>query len=169
MKLTAKYVRSILDYDADTGVFRWKWRDDARQSVNAQMAGKIAGCIMPDGYITIGINRRYYKAHRLAWLHVNGEWPDVQIDHINGIRSDNRIANLREATVAENKWNSRPSVKNTSGVKGVSLDKRSGKWKVSICVNGAKIHLGYFSDFEQAKHVRLCADKEHFGEFSWSA
>lgn len=153
MEVSKKYLRDILDYELETGVFVWKWREDLRIRDNKRLAGTSAGCLMDDGYICIGIKRKYFKAHRLAWLYVHGQWPSMQIDHINGDKSDNRIANLREASMAENKWNSRPASTNKSGVKGVSFDKQSGKWKAGICVRGEKIHLGYFASLDEAASI----------------
>jgi hypothetical protein len=104
----ADYVRGRLDYDPETGKFTWKARvvrsaDDKRW--NARYAGEVAGSIKNNGYRRIGIDGKYYGAARLAWLIVHGEWPQNEIDHINRIRTDDRIVNLRDVTPTENNNN----------------------------------------------------------------
>ena len=103
-ELTAERLREVLAYDPDTGVFTWKARTSPFSRVNV---GDVAGNLRRDGYIEICVDGRKHQSHRLAWLYVYGEWPADQIDHINGIRTDNRIANLREANNAENHHNLR--------------------------------------------------------------
>lgn len=119
--LTAEAVRTILDYDADSGALIWKARPDRSPQWNGQFAGNEAGYIMRTGYRLIEIADRPYLAHRLAWVIVHGYWPTEHIDHINGIRADNRQANLREATQANNGWNQKKHDDGSSGYKGVSL------------------------------------------------
>ncbi len=99
-ELTAEYLRSILHYDQETGIFTWKVRTARRVK-----AGDVAGCSDGDGYRLIKVQSRLYKAHRLAWLYIHGSWPKDQIDHINRIRTDNRIANLREVSNKQNLQN----------------------------------------------------------------
>ena len=140
--LTAAYVRSILDYDPETGWFRWKWRDDLRRCDNARCAGNVAGAQDGNGYHRIRIDGRRYKAHRLAWLIVTGAWPAEQIDHRNGVRDDNRVANLREATNRENGRNGRLPRNNTSGFKGVSWHRQSRRWQAYIMIDYHIHHLG---------------------------
>lgn len=90
--LTAERLRELLDYDPETGYFRWR-RDVGARAWKGQLAGTMAR----DGYEYIGIDRRRYPAHRLAWLYVHGEWPRGLLRHLNWLRSDNRLENLREA------------------------------------------------------------------------
>ncbi len=143
--LSADQLRELLAYDCDTGVFTWRVT-----RTGTAIAGSVAGCIDNKGYRCILIHRKRYKAHRLAWLHVYGVWPSMDLDHINQVKDDNRIANLREATASQNMRN-RPIFKNnTSGFVGVSLDKRAGKWTAKIRVNGRRDHLGYFHTAEAA-------------------
>lgn len=99
MILTAERLRELLTYDPETGEFRWRYTRGCRAR------GQIAGTVTCLGYLTIAIDGRKYKAHRLAWLHVHGEWPYPEIDHINRIKLDNRLVNLRRATRAENNAN----------------------------------------------------------------
>jgi hypothetical protein len=164
--LRADYVQSILDYEPATGVFRWRWRADKPPNINARDAGKIAGATQGDGYRIIKIDDRSYRAHRLAWLISTGAWPSAQIDHISGDRLDNCLANLREATHGENMRNSRRCANNTSGFKGVSWDKRSGKWLAHIKIDRRSRHLGSFDTPEEA-HAAYCeaANRLH-GKFA---
>src|SRR5882672_2364605 len=113
--ITAAYLRTILHYDPKTGIFRWRVRMSP-----ARGAGEIAGA-KSGNYIRIGIKRRWYQAHRLAWLYVHGKWPLYWLDHANGDKLDNRLENLREATHSQNQMNSRRAKHNTSGFKGVTF------------------------------------------------
>lgn len=118
--------------------------------------GEIAGCVRPDnGYITIGIDGRHYFAHRLAWFYEHGRWPEHHIDHINGVKADNRIANLRDVAAGVNLQNRRtPSSANKSSrLLGVSFCRRTGRWRSCIRVDGRQKSLGYF-DTEDAAHAR---------------
>ena len=112
------------------------------------------GDINYDGYIRITVLGRRYYAHRLAWFYVHGEWPAEQMDHINGDRSDNRIANLREATQSGNGQNKKMQRNNTSGCIGVTWSKRRKKWLAKIGVAGKVSYLGYFDIFDDAVAAR---------------
>ena len=139
--ITADQLRALLHYDPDTGFFRWRegidhWRAGLpagtlyKQRPNGpKRVAIIIGTASEEKYKVIGVRRRVYKAHRLAWLYVYGEWPDGEVDHINGDPADNRIVNLRVATSAENCRNRGLRADNTSGIKGVSWSKRSKRWK----------------------------------------
>lgn len=149
--ITAELVRSILDYNPLTGVFTWK---------NGTLAGGISNC----GYLRIGIKRSKYLAHRLAWLMMTGKWPLDQLDHINGVRIDNRWANLRAATNAQNTINS--DYANRTGLRGIYHHKKHGGWAAAIKANGHRVHLGYFKTPEEA-HAAYCeAAREFHGEFA---
>lgn len=115
-ELTAERLREVLAYDRQTGAFTWR----TTQS-NRAKAGKTAGSTSShDGYLYIRIDGALHKAHRLAWLHVHGSWPAAGLDHVNGERAQNNIANLREATQAENMQNlRRPHRDNKTGFMGV--------------------------------------------------
>jgi hypothetical protein len=106
--IDADYVRKRLEYDPDTGVFIWKPRDVRRTEDkiwNARFSGEVAGTILNTGYRRIGIDGKYYGAARLAWLYVHGEWPKNEIDHINRVRDDDRLVNLRDVTHTDNQNN----------------------------------------------------------------
>lgn len=151
--LSAEQVRSILAYDPDTGLFVWK-----RTENRALNVGDRAGCLHPRGYVHIKIGKYSYAAHRLAWLFVHGQWPKEQLDHRNGIRSDNRIANLRPCSgPAENNQNTRIYGSNRSGFPGVGWRKASGRWRARINVCGKQYHLGAFDTPEEAECAYLSA------------
>jgi hypothetical protein len=117
------------------------------------------------GYIQIGIEGKYYLAHRLAWLYVYGFMPENEIDHIHGLTTDNRISELREATHQQNLFNQKMHSRNTSGFKGVSWHKTKNKFRARIEVFGKEIHLGYFRDSESANIAYCNKAKELFGQF----
>ena len=153
--ITQSELKKLLHYNPETGVFTWlKRKQGARKSC-------IAGANHNCGYISIGINGKRYLSHRLAWLYMTGEWPKDQIDHINHIRNDNRIANLREATNQQNLKNTRISSRNTSGVNGVHWYKGRNKWQVYVKVNQKVKHLGYFTDKFEAICARMSANNKY--------
>ncbi len=158
-ELTAEYLRSILHYDPDTGIFTWKVRTSNRVKV-----GDIAGSQDGQGYLQVRVQSRDYLAHRLAWLYIRGEWPKDQIDHINRNRSDNRIANLREVTNKQNGQNASKSRSNTSGYPGIYWYKPYSKWRARITHNYKDIHLGYFSILEDAIAARKAAEKLYWAD-----
>tara|TARA_R110000803_G_scaffold48570_4_gene100987 strand:+ start:183 stop:677 length:495 start_codon:yes stop_codon:yes gene_type:complete len=126
--LNQETLKKYLNYDPETGVFAWKVPTSNRVSV-----GSIAGTShSPGGYVSIGLFGKLYKAHRLAMLYVHGESPKNDTDHINGIKNDNRINNLRAVTRTENLKNKALNKNNTSGTVGVFWNKKQQAWKVVI-------------------------------------
>ena len=123
-ELTQGTLRELVDYDPQTGTFTWRWRerhwftsDRIWHSWNAKHAGKPAfTTIASDGYVAGRLLGRTYHVHRLAWFHVHGTWPAIDIDHRNRVRSDNRLDNLRLATRSQNKANAGVQ---RAGLKGV--------------------------------------------------
>lgn len=151
-ELTAERLREILTYDPNTGEFRW------RISINSQAPeGAITGYVSRAGYSLIRISGRKYRAHRLAWLYVHGRWPKDQIDHINRIRNDNRITNLREATHWENQQNRGIASRNSSRYAGVCWHTGKSKWHARIKINGRYKHIGYFEFIEDGVAARAAA------------
>ena len=151
-------VSELLDYDPDTGEFRWRlpaWN---------RTVGKLAGGVHIRGYRQIRIDGLVYMAHRLAWLMVHGTWPP-QVDHINRNTSDNRIANLRAATQSQNRANSKVPVTSISGIKGVRRTRYS-TWHARIRVNGKLRTLGSFKTVEEASAAYWAAAQKSFGEFA---
>lgn len=157
--VTAERLREVLSYCPETGEFRWNWIGKFNRFV-----GKSAGCINGHGYRVILVDGRMYPAHRLAWLHVHGAFPAHQVDHINGNRSDNRIANLREATLVENVRNRLRQSNNKSGYKGVSL--KDGKWRACICLNGKNTEIGRYGSAIEAARAYDAAAIATYGRFA---
>ena len=153
-ELTADRLREVLSYDPETGIFLWK------VTTKRVSAGGVAGSLDVSGYHCMRLSGRMYRAHRLAWLYVHGKWPENEIDHINGVRSDNRISNLRDATTAENRQNHATRRDNTSTVPGVDWHKGVQKWRVRIRVPGKRITVGFFKNIEDASAARARAKAE---------
>lgn len=168
----ADYLRQCLSYDPETGELRWKHRpahmfpataylSSAGRAAkwNKAMAGRPAfRSQLSKGYLTgkIGDHRCY--AHRVIWKMMTGEEPPA-IDHINGITSDNRFANLAAATYATNNRNAARRITNTSGVTGVSFDRKRNRWRAYIDDEGRR-PLGYFVQIEDAVRARKAAERE---------
>jgi hypothetical protein len=153
-QITVDELKNLLDYCPESGIFRWKVSNK-----NVKL-GQVAGC-STDGRILIGINKSLYKAHRLAWLYVYGELPDLQIDHIDGNEANNRIANLRLATNAENGQNKKKARRDSqTGLIGVTLHKRSGLFRATIQVEGKRQSLGYYKTAEEAHQAYLKKKRE---------
>ena len=142
--LTQKFLKDYLCYDADTGIFT------RAKDIKHFKTGQILGTRHSTGYIVIRINNKLYKAHRLAWLYVHGEFPDLVIDHINGNGFDNRLQNLREVTQKQNCENQKIHKNNTSGHPGVDWSKAANKWRAKITLNYKTIHIGLFENKDQA-------------------
>lgn len=164
--LTKELCDRLLSYDKCTGLLFWKERercffrtDEHFSSWNSQNAGAEAfTSVSGTGYKVGAIFHRNYLAHRVIWLMCKGEWPDSEIDHINGNPSDNRIINLRDVPASVNSVNKRIGSNNTSGVIGVMRFKATGKWQAQIKKSGVKYHLGYFDDFDDAVKARRAAE-----------
>ena len=154
-------IRRVLSYNKETGVFIW------RESMkNKQVkAGSPSGSVNKDGYITISYRGVVEYAHRLAWLHEFGIVPEFEIDHKNGIRSDNRISNLREVTRSLN--NENRDLNDGRGLSvslGVYFSKQKMKWHARIFVNKRQIHLGFYdTEAEAASAYAKSKEKLHHG------
>lgn len=147
-----------LSYDRETGIFTWK------TALKGIFAGTVAGTTDDKGYVLITFSGRRYKAHRLAWYFETGIWPVDVVDHRNGVKSDNSIANLRQATKSQNGANAGMWRNNTSGMKGIRLHR--GKWLVRLCAQGREMYIGSYADVEAAKAAYRSAAEKHFGEFA---
>lgn len=157
--LTQESLKSILNYDAESGIFTRKVITSNRVKIDDPV-----GYISKIGYRVISFGKRHYTEHRLAWLYTYGYLPE-NIDHINGLKTDNRLCNLREASMCQNSHNRGANKNNTTGRKGVHYFKRRRLFVASICVNGEKHHLGYFRTPEEASDVYQAAAKELHGKF----
>lgn len=154
--LTVARLRELLQYNARTGKFIWL----AKSGIGSNAcAGEYAGSIgHQSGYVYIFIMGHTYRAHRLAWFYVTDKWPSKQIDHMNGLRGDNRWVNLREATHPENQQNQHKAQKNNkSGYLGVSA--HEGRWQATINFNKVRFHVGTFDTAELAHAAYVLAKR----------
>lgn len=143
----------LFTYDPETGVILWKERD-------RNLSGVEAGGICPtSGYRRIKINSSLILAHRIAIAMVTGKWPEDQVDHINGVRADNRLANLRAVSRSENLVNKGRYRSNTSGVTGVSWHRQHRKWIASINRAGRRTTIGLFHNLDETAAARREAEK----------
>ena len=153
-KISATRLRELVKYDPETGLLTWlqhRW---------PRYIGTVATMRANTGYIVLNLDRKLYSVHRLAWLYVHGEWPNHEIDHINGNRGDNRLCNLRDVPRSHNNQNRRrPGVNNTSGYLGVTKSE-SGKWRSMIKANGKRIYLGTHSTPELAYQAYVDAKRQ---------
>lgn len=163
-KIDAERLRELMHYDPESGVFTW-----CVSTSHRVRASDVAGHIAGGGYRYIGIDGRTYRAHRLAWLYMAGEWPPHEIDHKDRDPSNNRLCNLRAATRSQNIANCSVRSDNTSGIKGVSWCKVKRKWRASIQVGQKPLHLGYRGTKEDAAALYATAAAKSFGEFSRTA
>jgi hypothetical protein len=153
-------LKSLLRYDPDTGLIYWIAKG------GGMIKKKAAGTLLYSGYLGISIGPKRWQAHRIAWALHHGDWPKDQVDHINGVKTDNRICNLREATNAQNGKNLGLSKANTSGFKGVCFCKQTNKWRSTIKVNFKQIDLGRFESIDQAALARKNAEQQYFKEWN---
>lgn len=159
MKEPDDRIKKYLSYDPESGAFSWIKNCGARGR-----KGSEAKNYTTLGYVFIVFKKRKYSAHQLAWWWVTGEMPSAEIDHINGVRDDNRFSNLREATRAQNTHNARIRKDNSVGLKGVSPER--GKFRARITINGNRKYLGAFSTKEEAFSAVCEARKSLHKEFS---
>lgn len=150
-------LRSLLAYDPETGVFTWSERTSNRIKV-----GDVAGSKGSNGYVYIKTIFGKFLAHRLAWLHAYGVRPAHDIDHINGIRDDNRIANLREVTRKQNLENQGLQPKNSSGYRGVHWSNRDERFVAQVHHNSKNIYAGKFDSAEEAASAAAAKRAELF-------
>lgn len=151
--LSLERVLGALSYNPETGVFSWRCA-----SRNTKV-GAEAGHIDDEGYRLIGLDGRVYRAHRLAWLVVHGQWPSKVIDHINGNRLDNRAANLRDVSISENHQN-QANPKCANPYLGVSWQESRKKWRADICVGRVQRTIGRFDTKEAARDAYLEAKRQ---------
>lgn len=148
-------LRALLAYDPETGIFTWLVNRGPNQT-----AGKPAGSPDEDGYLRIGIDRRRYRSHRLAWFYVHGEWPAMEIDHWDTDRTNNRIGNLRQATRTMNQENIRRSPAKKSNLPmGVVKLANEKNFRAQISVQGKKRALGFFPTPDEAHAAYLTAKR----------
>lgn len=183
--LSTDVLQQVLRYEPETGKLFWRERPESMFSDssfgassvrsaawsaaiwNSRHAGKEAFTAdNGKGYRQGKVFGGMLKSHRVAWALHHGQWPDREIDHINGDKSDNRASNLRLATAAENACNKSTYANNTSGYKGVSWSAKLGRWQASIKVGGKQSHLGFFDDPAKAHRAYSEAAHELHGDFA---
>lgn len=144
-------IRELLSYDSETGLLMW---------LTGQRKGRVAGTRHAKGHLQVSVKRKMLKAHRVAWLLARGEWPQVDIDHLNGDPADNRISNLREVTNAQNQQNRRRANRNSkSKLLGASWDEARGVWQSRIKLRGKQWYLGRFTTAEAAHAAYVSAKR----------
>jgi hypothetical protein len=153
-------LRDVLSYDLETGEFTWK--KDMRRA----KAGSRAGYKRPDGYRIITVFNYQYRAGRLAWFFNYGKWPSSEIDHINGTRDDDRIANLRIATRSQNVANTRKKCSSRNLLKGVTLARCGKRYMAQIRIGGKNTRLGTYDSEQEAHEAYLAAAQKEFGAFA---
>lgn len=156
MIFTAIYLRERLQYNPNTGA--WTWLKCAR----AGFVGRPAGSLDAKGYWDIKINGQSYKASRLAFLYMTGEWPTEEMDHIDGTPWNDAWCNLREATRTENVQNRQQRTDNSSGAIGVYWHTANSKWIAQV----DKVYLGSFDSFDEAVAARDSATTAFHGDFA---
>ena len=159
--LTQQFLKENFHYNSETGIFTRIKKTSNNSKINKPLI-----CKAKAGYIVFFVEKKLRLAHRMAWLYVYGKLPDKNIDHINGIRNDNRISNLRLANQSQNTANSYLSKSNTSGYKGVVWRKELNKWEAQIGVNYKCIKLGKFDLIEDAAKAYSNAANKYFDVFA---
>ena len=169
-----EYLRECFDADFKAGVLVWRSRPqkhfrDARTcaSWNARYAGAVAGGPHKEGYVAVTVSlegmRTVLLAHRILWCMKTGEWPKETIDHRDMDRTNNKFCNLREATYGEQNAN-RPAIR--AGLKGASLDKRTGRYVAQITSDGTYRFLGRFDSEAEAHRAYVEAAERLHGDFA---
>lgn len=171
---TPAMLRKLLTYDPDTGLLHWRTRTpdmfaDGKQTAahkcarwNARYADTEAFPFAKDtGYKAGKIFNKNHRAHRVIWAIMHGRWPDDNIDHINGVKSDNRLVNLRDVPQSVNMRNMVKLRANTSGICGVLWHKKAQKWVAQISLHGRQTYLGIFDNIEDATAARKAAEVRH--------
>ena len=153
MKLTQERLKELFSYNPSTGVFT------RLHSTSNVKAGRATGNLNTGGHLGFLVDKKMYQAHRLAWLYVHGDWPNCQIDHINGVRTDNRIENLRDVSHTVNAQNIHAARSdNKTGLLGVSWKEPRGKYVAQIQIDGKVRYLGLFTD-PQVAHAKYIEAK----------
>ncbi len=160
--LTHERLVSVLAYNKSTGIFTWK------KQYHVSKIGRQAGSRCR--YLHIKIDGEAYKSHRLAWFYVTGKWPELEIDHRDGDKFNNRWRNLRQATREQNSHNNLPQKgKLYTSLKGVTWAKERSKWLANIRVQGRLLFIGYFDSAQKAHRAYAARAKELRGEFARAA
>lgn len=160
-------LRQLLSYDPETGSLTWLPRNESffkkardANGWNTKYANTKAFQTVHYGYLNGHIFKKHYYAHRIAWAIHYGSWPSGQIDHINGIRYDNRIANLRDVSHSDNQKNAKLRHDNKSGMPGIDWRGNASAWRVRVSRDGARHIVGYFKNLDEAVTARRDAQQK---------
>jgi hypothetical protein len=156
--ITQEFLSELFEYK-DNQLY---WKVDR---IANRLKGKPAGCLDGKGYLQTKIKNVLYKNHRLIFMMQHGYVPDI-IDHVDGNPLNNKIANLRPATISQNAMNAKVYCTNKSGVQNVSWHKKAKKWEVKLQIKGKRIHFGAFEDIELAVAVAKAIRNKHYKEFA---
>lgn len=159
--LTAERLREVVHYDPESGEFTWKLRIGVKAIIGAR-----AGWAHSAGYVGLNVAGHKMFAHQAAWLYMTGEWPEHQIDHDNGKRSDNSWKNLRAATPTQNAGNSGKRLSNTSGFKGVTRSANGKRWVAFLGKKAGTKYLGTFDTPEEAHEAYIKSSREYWGDYA---
>lgn len=162
---TLEQINALLTYNAETGEFHWRVGRGWQGGGTAQ-PGRRAGSLCEHGYRVIVVQRHKYYEHRLAWFMTHGRWPAGELDHINRVRSDNRLCNLREVSRSQNANNTRTRTTNSSGVPGVYWNASAKRWVAQITENRKTRSLGCFVDKDAAIAARTAAVAEREASYA---
>lgn len=157
--MSASELHKYLSYDQYTGALKWK------EAKGGKASGDVAGAKKKDGYLNVQINSHSMACHRVAWAMHYGEWPNGLIDHINRVRHDNRISNLRIVTCNENAKNKKIHKNNKHGLKGVTKLK-NGKYQAQCAIGGVNKYLGSYSTKQDAHEAYVAHALPLCGEFA---
>lgn len=163
-KMEVEDLRQLLSYNPETGELVWLTRDESwfkkaadAKGWNKKYAGTKAFQTLHYGYLHGHIFKKHYFAHRVAWAIHYGSWPTGQIDHVNGLRSDNRIANLRDVSHSDNQKNAKLRHDNKAGMPGIDWKKHVSSWRVRVSREGKRHLVGYFKNLDEAVAARKMA------------
>lgn len=160
--ITQDRLKELVNYDPNTGMFTWRVKTAARIKIGSSLGSR-----HHSGYLTAFLDKKRYTLHTLAVIYTDGECPVGTVDHINGIRDDNRRSNLRIATHSENTRNAKIRSDNRSGIKGVSYrNKSGGQWVCRIYTDEGRKYLGCYKTREEAERVMQEARAKYHGAFA---
>lgn len=158
-------LHALFDLDEATGVLTWRYRPETLKEWNTRFAGKPVGCVSQRGYIKLRLEGACYLAHRIIFKMMTGLEPE-EIDHLDCDPGNNAPANLRAATRRDNECNKRARVDNKSGLKGVSIDPKTGRWRARIQIDGRRRTLGLYGSASEASRAYQTAALATFGDFA---